>query len=139
MLDLEIIIYTPIFEEGTYHERKHNQKGSLYVIIWKGFGILNIVIPGVIFIVVSAIISSLGLNSIDSRLPLAFVFIVSGVIIWHLGKALNAKSGKVLVDMETGEHYRMGTEHSLFFIPMHYWGPVGLVLGFILTVATIFT
>jgi hypothetical protein len=113
MLDLVITIYAPIFEEG--------------------------VIPEVLFAIVSAILSSLGLGSIDSWLPLAFVFIVSGVTIWHLGKALNAKSGKVLVDMETGEHYRMGTGHSLFFIPMHYWGPVGLVLGFILTVATIVT
>ncbi|WP_068504708.1 hypothetical protein [Paenibacillus kribbensis] len=109
------------------------------MIIWKGFGILNIIIPGVLFAIVNIILSSLELDSIDSRLPLAFVFIVSGVIIWHLGKALNAKSGKVLVDMETGEHYRMGTEHSLFFIPMHYWGPAGLVLGFVLTVATIVT
>ncbi|MCM3042624.1 hypothetical protein M3201_23490 [Paenibacillus motobuensis] len=109
------------------------------MIIWKGFGILNIVIPGVLFFIVNTLLSSLGLGSIDSRLPLAFVFIVSGVIIWYLGKAFNADSGKVLVDMETGERYQTGTGHSLFFIPMHYWGPIGLAAGFILVVATIFT
>ena len=110
------------------------------MIIWKGLGILNIVVPGILFFLVSTLLSSLGLNSIDSRLPMAFVFIVSGVIIWYMGKALNANSGKVLVDMETGERYQMRTQNSsLFFIPMHYWGPAGLVIGFILIVATIVT
>jgi hypothetical protein len=108
------------------------------VIIWKGFGILNIIIPGILFVIVGSLVSALGLDSIDSRLPMAFVFIVSGVIIWYLGKALNSDSDKVLVDMETGQRYRMGTQHSLFFIPMHYWGPAGLAIGFILIVASIF-
>ncbi|MCM3700725.1 hypothetical protein [Paenibacillus macerans] len=109
------------------------------MIIWKGLGILNIVIPGVLFFIVNALLSLLGLDLIDARLPLAFVFIVSGVIIWYIGKALNGDAGKVLVDMETGQRYQMGFGHSLFFIPMHYWGPIGLVIGFILIVATIFT
>ncbi|MDP1509395.1 hypothetical protein L8C07_00855 [Paenibacillus sp. CMAA1739] len=108
------------------------------MIIWKGFGILNVIIPAILFFIVGSLVSALGLDSIDSRLPMAFVFIVSGVIIWHLGKALNADSNKVLVDMETGQHYRMGTQHSLFYIPMHYWGPAGLVIGFVLIVASIF-
>ncbi|WP_374018172.1 hypothetical protein ABU162_29750 [Paenibacillus thiaminolyticus] len=109
------------------------------MVIWKGLGVLNIVVPAILLFIVNILLSSLGLTSIDSRLPLAFVFIVSGVIIWYMGKALNAKSGKVLVDVDTGERYQMGTEHSLFFIPMHYWGPVGLVIGFSLIVATIVT
>ncbi|QDA28206.1 hypothetical protein [Paenibacillus polymyxa] len=108
------------------------------MIIWKGFGILNVIIPAFLFFIVGSLVSALGLDSIDSRLPMAFVFIVSGVIVWHLGKALNADSDKVLVDMETGQRYRMGTPHSLFFIPMHYWGPAGLVIGFVLIVASIF-
>lgn len=57
------------------------------MIVWKG--------PGV-------------LNSIDSRLPLAFLFIVSGVIICYMGKTLNCKSGKVQVDADTGERYQTG-------------------------------
>ncbi|GLI04933.1 hypothetical protein YDYSG_09630 [Paenibacillus tyrfis] len=109
------------------------------MIIWKGLGILNIVVLAIMFVIVNLLLSALGLGSMDSKLPLAFGFIVSGVIIWYMGKALNAKSGKVLVDVETGQHYKLGTSHSLFFIPMHYWGPVSLVIGFILIVASIFT
>lgn len=125
--------------QDSIYTNKQNQKGSLHVIIWKGLGVLNIVVLGILLFIVNILLSSLGLNSIDSRLPLAFVFIVSGVIIWYMGKALNAKSGKVLVDVDTGERYQMGTEHSLFFLPMHYWGPVGLVIGFSLIAATIVT
>lgn len=108
------------------------------MIIWKGYGILNIVIPAILVFAVSSLLSAFGLESIDDRLPMAFVFIVSGVIIWYLGKALNAKSNRVYVDEETGERFRAGTGHSLFFIPMHYWGPIGLVAGFVLIVASIF-
>lgn len=107
------------------------------MIFWKGWGILTIIIPAVILYFVDILVSSLGLHSLDDRLQLAFVCIVSGVIMWYVGKAFNANSGRVLVDEETGERYRMGHGHSLFFIPMHYWGPIGLVAGFILIVATI--
>ncbi|MBG9793508.1 hypothetical protein ABD76_13795 [Paenibacillus dendritiformis] len=84
------------------------------MIVWKGLGVLNIVVPGTLLFIVNILLSPLGHNSVDSRLPLAFVFIVSGVIIWYMGKALNSKSGKVLVDADTGERYQTGTEHSLF-------------------------
>ncbi|MDN4088677.1 hypothetical protein [Paenibacillus polymyxa] len=39
--------------------------------------------------------------------------------------------------MKTGQRYRIETQHNLFFIPMHYWGPAGLVIGFVLIVASI--
>lgn len=108
------------------------------MIIWKGLGILNVVVFGIVFAIVQGILSAIGLGETDSYLPLALVFIVSGMIIWFMGKALNAESGKILVDPETGEQYRMGTQHSLFFIPMHYWGPIGLVLGLYFIVGSMF-
>lgn len=108
------------------------------MIIWRGLGILNIVVVVVVFAIVQGLLSVMGLAETESLLPLALVSIVSGMIIWYLGKALNAKSGKVLVDPETGEQYRMGTQHSLFFIPMHYWGPLGLALGLYFIVASLF-
>ncbi|GAA0137059.1 hypothetical protein YSY43_39000 [Paenibacillus sp. YSY-4.3] len=107
------------------------------MIVWKGWGIFIIVIPAMIFYFVDLLVSPLGLDSLDKRLPLAFVCIVSGIILWYVGKAFNADSGRVLVDEETGERYKMAHGHSLFSIPMHYWGPIGLVAGFILIVATI--
>ncbi|WP_144027222.1 hypothetical protein [Paenibacillus sp. FSL R7-0273] len=93
------------------------------MVIWKGLGILNFVVIVVLLLIVDSTLSLLGFESVDFRLSRAFVFIVAGVIIWYMGKALDAKSGRVLIDAETGERYRMGTLHSLFFIPMHYWGP----------------
>ncbi|MCE5171204.1 hypothetical protein LQV63_18045 [Paenibacillus profundus] len=60
-----------------------------------------------------------------------------GVIIWYAGKALNTGSGKVLIDPETGQQYQMGTQHSLFFVPMQFWGPIGIVIGIILLIASL--
>ncbi|WP_026136344.1 hypothetical protein [Paenibacillus shenyangensis] len=108
------------------------------MLIWKGWGILNIVIMGVMVFAVHGLLSLVGLDGIDSRLPMALAFIISGMIIWHLGKKFNAKSDRVFIDQETGEAFRMGNQHSLFFIPMHYWGPIGLVLGFVCILTALF-
>ncbi|MNC70582.1 hypothetical protein D3C75_1214070 [compost metagenome] len=105
------------------------------MVIWKGWGVLNLVVIVGLLLIVDSLSSLPGLTSIDFRLSRAFVFIVAGVLIWYMGKAFNAKSGRVLVDAETGERYRMGTLHSLFFIPMHYWGPICLGIGFIFIIA----
>lgn len=101
------------------------------ILIWKGWGILNIVIVGVLFFAVNALLALVGLDAIDSRLPTALALIVSGMIIWYLGKYFNAKSDRVFIDQETGETFRMGTQHNLFFIPMHYWGPIGMLIGLV--------
>ncbi|MNJ30037.1 hypothetical protein D3C77_246230 [compost metagenome] len=70
---------------------------------------------------------------------MAFSYIVSGVVIWYVGKAFNADSCRVLVDEETGERYRIKHKHSFLYIPMHYWGPIGLGVGLILIIDTIFS
>lgn len=54
---------------------------------------------------------------------------LTGIIVWFLGKKLNADASKILVNPETGQQYKMGVRHSLFFIPLHYWGPIFLLLS----------
>ena len=74
------------------------------------------------------IISLIGLEFIPEDSAFVASLFISGIIVWFLGKRLNADSQKVLVDPETGQQYKIGVKHSLFFIPLQYWGPL-FVLG----------
>ena len=60
---------------------------------------------------------------------------IGGVVIWFLGNYLNRKTNdRELLDPKTGERMvlQTGGGHSLFFIPMQFWGPIILVLGIVL-------
>ncbi|WP_044480292.1 hypothetical protein [Paenibacillus antibioticophila] len=110
------------------------------MIFWRGLGFLSIFIPAAVFAVITIVFNLFEFDTsrIDAQLPLAFSLIVGGVIVWHLGKKLNADSNKVLVDQETGQQYRLGVLHSFYFIPMQNWGLIGLIGGFILIINSIF-
>src|SRR3954466_6572611 len=56
--------------------------------------------------------------------PILVAFCVAAVIVWFLGKWLNAKQGKVLIDKESGREVVFKPNHALFFINMQYWGPI---------------
>ncbi|SDY20809.1 hypothetical protein SAMN05421736_101663 [Evansella caseinilytica] len=105
------------------------------MIIWRGWGILNLIILILVAFLVHTVVPR---GLVNDKVLNAFVFIISGIIIWYAGKALNAKANRVMVDQETGEQYRMGNQHSFFFIPMQYWGPIGLIGGIFLIVSTFF-
>ncbi|MUT67738.1 hypothetical protein [Paenibacillus sp. NEAU-GSW1] len=109
------------------------------MIVWKGFGILNVLIVGLMFVVFHLIMSSIGLENESGTNSFGIAFLVSALPIWFLGKKLNSGSNRVLVDPQTGIQYRMGTQHSLFFVPMQYWGPIAGVLGILTLLLAIFS
>ncbi|MGO4270691.1 hypothetical protein AB4Z22_12730 [Paenibacillus sp. TAF58] len=93
------------------------------MVIWKGWGILAVVIAGAGFIV-GILIESLIYGSSKGVVhgwPYTLTLIAAAVGIWFSGKALNKSAGRVLVDQQTNQQFKMGTPHSLFFIPMQYW------------------
>ena len=72
-------------------------------------------------------------RSLPEDTSLIIGLVVAGIIVWFLGKKLNGAPEKVLIDQETGTAYKMGTRHSLFFIPMQFWGPILIAIGVFLT------
>jgi hypothetical protein len=61
--------------------------------------------------------------------PLALAFVVAGVVTWFVGKWLNTRGGRVVIDEATGQKLTIGSSHTFFFIPMHYWGVVLIALA----------
>jgi hypothetical protein len=102
------------------------------MIIWSGLGFL---------VFIFAFGCSLGMNLFVRPLfgdgyyqthawPLALALVVAGILTWFVGNALHRRPGKVFIDKETGREVLLGQNHSLFFIKMHYWGPILIALGF---------
>ena len=58
---------------------------------------------------------------------MALALLVAGIIIGPLGKWLNNRKAKILIDKETGEEVVVTNNNSLFFIPMEYWGIILIV------------
>jgi hypothetical protein len=56
--------------------------------------------------------------------PLGIALLVSAVICWYLGDYLRNRPGRVVIDKQTGKELVLRKSHALFFIPMHWWGPI---------------
>lgn len=105
------------------------------MLIWSGAGLLVPVIAGIGLFAGSALVGLVG----DVGWSLGVL--ASGIAMWFLGRRLNDKPAKLLVDPETGEEVLMRhrNDHTFFFIPMQWWGAVVAVLGllYVLSAAVI--
>jgi hypothetical protein len=87
------------------------------MIIWSGLGFLVALIGGGCLVAIDALTRTLyGDKEFFAAhgWPKLLAFAVAAVITWFLGRFLHRNPGK---------------RHSLFFIPMEYWGPIFVVAG----------
>ena len=98
------------------------------MLIWGGWGIL---IP-----LIAAVLLFAG-HLVAGQIGAAVGIIVSGVIVWFLGKNLNDKPNRVLFDPNKDEEVVVneGNRHTLFFIPMQWWGLILFLFGTLLLFA----
>ncbi len=97
------------------------------LLIWKGLGILVPLLAFVELMLVMAVP-----NSINPTLGLLlkFVIVLAGTFaLWHLGRSLNNRPGKVLIDPETNEPVMLrAPRHDFFWIPIEYWAFIVAIL-----------
>ncbi|MCE2594525.1 hypothetical protein K6Y31_06830 [Motilimonas cestriensis] len=90
------------------------------MIIWRGWGWLTIVVA-----VVSFFISGFTVNAItggsSTYLSTVITLLMTGAFIGLFGYYINVKKRKVVLD-EAGNVVAKAPSHSLFFIPVQYWG-----------------
>ena len=58
--------------------------------------------------------------------------VLAGAAVWLLGRRLNGRPGRTMIDRQTGEEVELKNKHDLFFIPMEYWGPILVLLAVLL-------
>jgi hypothetical protein len=103
----------------------------MFLIIWRGWGILVPVVAFVVGFMPLAIAEAvLGHNRYSEiTKPLTFLSLLAAAgTIWVVGRALNSVPGRILIDPATNRQVILRRRHDLFFIPMQWWAVV-LILG----------
>ncbi len=104
------------------------------MIVWNGLGILVPIIAFLFFLVANlAADGLLGEGFYESHgWPKLAAALVGAVSIWFLGRYLNSRGTRTLIDEETGEKVVLGNKHSLFFLKMEYWAFVLVGFGVVM-------
>jgi MFS family permease len=116
-------------------ERREHLEHFMCVIIWQGLGFLVAVIVFGCSLVANLILNAtVGDGYYDHhKWPFAVSLIFSAAICWFLGNYLRTRSDRIAIDKETGKEFVVNqSRHTLFFIPMHYWSPILLLIALIL-------
>jgi hypothetical protein len=98
--------------------------------IYSGAGPLALIVFVLMLVLYTALLSGYrpGDASSDHPLLTLAVFLVSGVIVWFLGRFLNRTPIAVEELTESGRKTMYYPKHSLFFVRMEYWGPIFFVI-----------
>ncbi|MHB8899947.1 MAG: hypothetical protein ACYC6Y_14465 [Thermoguttaceae bacterium] len=107
------------------------------MIVWNGLGFLvAVIVFGCSLAFNFAFNVWLGEGYYDThKWPFAISLLLSAIICWFLGSALRKRNSQTVIDKATGEEMVLDrSNHSLFFIPIHLWGPILAVAGCIVLV-----
>lgn len=105
------------------------------MIIWRGWGILVVLITFAILILVQL---TAGAISGDPQFyqkndwPKGTALLLSAVAVYFVGYYLNHRPGRTVIDKATGRELVLRRVHSLFFIRMEYWAFALAAIGFVL-------
>ena len=105
------------------------------MIIWQGFGWS---VAAIVF--GFSLISNFVCDAVYSqgyydnhKWPFAASLLLSAAICWFLGNFLKTRSDRTVIDKKTGKEFVINeSRHALFFIPMHFWGPLLAVISLII-------
>lgn len=115
-------------------------------LVWRGWGILSVVIAAAVValsvLILSSVAQAVGFP-VEAKSKAEFVVfgvsvLVAAVANWFAGKALNGKPGRELMDPVTGQRIVLRSKHDLFFVKMEYWSVPLALLGLFL-IATAFS
>ncbi|MFD0774703.1 hypothetical protein ACFQZ2_12265 [Streptomonospora algeriensis] len=104
------------------------------MIIWRGWGILTVLIAAVCCIPMGLLVES-ALGSEVAPFGVALGLVAAGILVFFLGQRLNAP--KPGFHPQTGRQVLFRNQHTLFFIPMQYCGVVLLGAAVLVTVMSL--
>lgn len=110
---------------------------SFFMIISRGLGFLVAVIVFGSSLIANIITdAACGKGYYDRhKWPFAVSLVLSASICWILGNSIKKRSDRVVIDKATGKEFTINRHrHTLFFIPMHWWGPILFVIAMVLFV-----
>lgn len=103
-------------------------------ITWTGKGFLVAVFTfgfSLIANLISNSVTGSGAYWDTHKWPLAVSLFVSAVACLFVGRFFQNRNAQVLIDPKTGKEVVLQKSHTLFFIPMTWWGLILAVLGLV--------
>jgi hypothetical protein len=101
-------------------------------IVWQGYGPLAAVIPPIIGTASKMLVSHFTghYDEWDDDVSASIIagLFLGGIIVWYLGRWLNNRPGKILIDPETNEKTELKTPHTLYWVRIEYWGAAWMAL-----------
>ena len=95
--------------------------------VCSGLGVLVYVIAFFCYFVMLAIV---GVGYMMSQSwPLAVAFFLASALVTALGLYLKKQPSEVTIHKLTGQEVKVKSKHTVFFIPVIYWGPIFFVIG----------
>lgn len=107
------------------------------MIAYKGKGYLGLLVPALFVVVVNLTVDSIlgdGYYKAHKYIP-AFTVILAGITLWKIGKGLNDKEPRELMDLKTREIVTIKDTHSIFGIPLEYFAGIITAIGILITFA----
>jgi hypothetical protein len=109
------------------------------MIIWRGCGILVLVITALVVVSIQLIAEAVGGEGAYQPWMAGLGVLLSAVPVWFLGRYFNNRGARTLVDKATGQEVVLRPNHSLFFIKMEYWAAILAVSGIGLVIFGLFS
>ena len=109
------------------------------MVVWKGWGILALIIPLIILLSVGSTIDSYYGEDfyINSAWAMPLALGISSIVVFILGYKINSKPGKIVIDPENNERIELKTTHSMFWIPLQYWSLIILAIAILMYISNI--
>ena len=102
------------------------------MIIWEGAGFIVAVVAFLMLLLTELSVEALFNDESYYQThgwPKLAAFFIAGLIVLFIGRYLNRKEGKVMIEKDTGKEVVFKAEHSLFFINVEYWSYILFALG----------
>ena len=97
------------------------------MIVWSGKGFLSVLV-----LFGTLILSTWALPDSLSDYGFVIACFVSGGFSWIFGKKWNKQNERIVTDNKTGQKLGIQINHTLFWIPLQYWGIIFSILGMII-------
>ncbi len=99
------------------------------ILVWRGWGIVVVGIAILWLCVAIVLGEAIHADKAGNAAIFGLCLVPAGVMTWFVGRRMNRDATRILLDPATGEQVVVRRDHSLFFVPVEWWGPILVVLG----------
>ncbi|GAA4502318.1 hypothetical protein [Pseudaeromonas paramecii] len=106
------------------------------IVIWRGWGIAVPVIVVVLVLAMELLVDKVT-GTPAFRMQHSWVWLLdvlpAALALWWLGRKLESRPGRVVIDKQTHTEFELKAKHDLFWIPVKWWALPLLGLGLLFT------